>query len=62
MKVAVLMGGTSPEREISIRTGAGVSRALASLGHEVILLDTGTGKLLRTGDLKAALASSNPGK
>ena len=57
MKIAVLMGGTSPEREISIRTGAGVSRALNKLGHEVVLLDTGTGKLLRDGDLKAALSS-----
>ncbi|HMI30244.1 MAG TPA: D-alanine--D-alanine ligase [Candidatus Limnocylindrales bacterium] len=57
MRVAVLMGGTSPEREISIRTGAGVSRALANLGHEVLTLDTGTGKLLREADLKAALAS-----
>jgi D-alanine-D-alanine ligase len=57
MRIAVLMGGTSPEREISIRTGAGVSRALVNLGHEVVLLDTGTGKLLQTGELDAALAS-----
>ncbi len=40
MKIAVLMGGTSPEREISLRTGAGVSRALLNLGHEAILVDT----------------------
>ena len=57
MRIAVLMGGTSPEREISIRTGGGVSRALLSLGHEVVLLDTGTGKLLQAGELRAALAS-----
>ncbi len=56
MKIAVLMGGTSPEREISLRTGAGVSRALLNLGHEAILVDTGTGKLLQGGDLRAALA------
>jgi D-alanine-D-alanine ligase len=57
MRIAVLMGGTSPEREISIRTGAGVSRALLKLGHEVVLLDTGTGKLLQAGELHSALAS-----
>jgi D-alanine-D-alanine ligase len=57
MRIAVLMGGTSPEREISIRTGAGVSRALLKLGHEVVLLDTGTGKLLQAGELLSALAS-----
>ena len=59
MKVAVLMGGTSPEREISIRTGTGVSKALLALGHEVALLDTGTGKLLKGGELRAALAKSS---
>jgi len=55
MKIAVLMGGTSPEREVSIRSGGGVAKALLSLGHEAILLDTGTGKLLQGGDLRAAL-------
>jgi D-alanine-D-alanine ligase len=57
MRIAVLMGGTSPEREISIRTGGGVGRALLKLGHEVVLLDTGTGKLLQGGELHAALGS-----
>lgn len=57
MKVAVLLGGTSEEREISIRTGAGVSKALLALGHEVITLDTGTGKLLHGGELRALLGN-----
>jgi D-alanine-D-alanine ligase len=48
MRIAVLMGGTSPEREISIRTGTRVSKALVSLGHEVTLLDTGKGNLLES--------------
>jgi len=56
MKIAVLMGGTSTEREISLRTGAGVAKALIQLGHETLLLDTGTGKLLQGGELRAALA------
>ncbi len=39
MKVVVLMGGKSSEREISIKTGEAVSRALERLGHEVYKLD-----------------------
>lgn len=39
MRVAVLMGGPSAEREISIRTGRAVSEALRRLGHEVIQVD-----------------------
>lgn len=34
-RVGVLMGGTSAEREISLRTGEGVAAALESRGHEV---------------------------
>lgn len=39
-KVLVLLGGTSAEREVSLRTGEQVSRALAAAGHEVSQLDT----------------------
>jgi D-alanine-D-alanine ligase len=38
-KVAVVMGGTSAEREVSIRTGSGVVRALHDLGYEAQSLD-----------------------
>jgi D-alanine-D-alanine ligase len=38
-KVAVVMGGSSAEREISIRTGSGVMRALQSLGYDAQSLD-----------------------
>jgi D-alanine-D-alanine ligase len=38
-KVAVAMGGTSAEREISIKTGSGVMNALAQLGYEAHSLD-----------------------
>jgi D-alanine-D-alanine ligase len=34
-RVGVLMGGTSAEREVSLRTGEGVARALESRGHHV---------------------------
>jgi D-alanine-D-alanine ligase len=55
MRIVVLMGGTSAEREISMRTGAGVGRALQALGHAVAVLDTGTGRLLEGGALTRAL-------
>jgi D-alanine-D-alanine ligase len=38
-KVAVVMGGASAEREISIKTGSGVMRALQSLGYDAQSLD-----------------------
>jgi D-alanine-D-alanine ligase len=53
MKVAVLMGGRSAEREISLRTGRGIARALRVLGHEVTALDAATGRLLPSGDEEA---------
>src|SRR5262245_37300602 len=34
-RVGVLMGGTSGEREMSLRTGEGVARALEERGHDV---------------------------
>ena len=39
MKIAVLAGGTSPEREVSIISGTEVCRALRERGHAAILLD-----------------------
>lgn len=41
MKVAVLKGGRSPERLISLRSGARVEDALEALGHEVVPIDAG---------------------
>jgi D-alanine-D-alanine ligase len=57
MKVVVLLGGNTPEREVSLRTGAGIGRALIDLGHEVTLLDTGTGRVLPDPDTALALGS-----
>lgn len=39
MKIVVLAGGLSTERDVSIITGTQVSRALKKSGHQVILLD-----------------------
>lgn len=39
MKVAVLMGGWSAEREVSLMSGAGVADACEALGHETLRVD-----------------------
>lgn len=39
MKVLVLLGGDSPEREVSLRSGAAVRDALTDNGHEVFVYD-----------------------
>ena len=39
MRIAVLMGGDSPEREISLLTGRAVADGLRRSGHEVELVD-----------------------
>src|SRR4029077_1014153 len=41
MKVAVLKGGKSLERNVSLRSGARVENALTRLGHDVVALDAG---------------------
>jgi len=41
MKVAVLKGGDSLERQVSMRSGARVEHALDRLGHEVVAVDVG---------------------
>jgi D-alanine-D-alanine ligase len=57
MKVAVLMGGRSSEREISLRTGRGVARALRTLGHETTSVDAADGATLPAGDEEAGARS-----
>ena len=53
MKVAVLKGGRSLERVVSLRSGARVEDALERLGHEVVALDVG-------GDLVKRLEAERP--
>jgi D-alanine-D-alanine ligase len=42
VKVAVLKGGPSLERQVSLRSGARVEDALERLGHDVVPIDVGT--------------------
>jgi len=39
MRILLIAGGWSPERDVSLSGGRGISAALESLGHEVTLLD-----------------------
>ena len=39
MKIVVLAGGLSTERDVSILSGAKVASALRSKGHQTVLLD-----------------------
>ena len=42
LKIVVMLGGPSAEREVSLRSGAGVVKALRSLGHTVFEIDPKT--------------------
>ena len=52
MKVVVLMGGWSAEREVSLVTGRDVVAACERLGHETVALDMGRDVALRLSELK----------
>lgn len=39
MKIVVLAGGTSTERDVSLISGSNIYRALKKKGHDVILVD-----------------------
>ncbi|RSU51839.1 D-alanine--D-alanine ligase [Sphingomonas sp. S-NIH.Pt15_0812] len=53
MHIAVLMGGWSAERPVSLMSGAGVADALESLGHRVTRIDMDR-------DVAARLAAARP--
>ena len=53
-RVAVLKGGRSLERQVSLKSGARVEDALERLGHEVVAIDVGE-------DLVARLENERPG-
>jgi D-alanine-D-alanine ligase len=42
LNIVVMLGGSSAEREVSLRSGAGVVKALRSLGHVVFEIDPKT--------------------
>ncbi len=52
MRIAVLMGGNSDEREVSLSSGAQVAAALRQAGHDVVAVDTTGGVLSRDEEQK----------
>ena len=55
-KVAVLMGGPSAEREVSLSSGRECARALREAGYEVVELDAGPDLAARLSDIKPDVA------
>jgi len=63
MKIAVLFGGTSEERDVSIASAAQIIPVLRALGHQVFAVDTATGRLESAQEkqlLLAAVAAQPP--
>jgi D-alanine-D-alanine ligase len=56
MRIAVLKGGRSLERQVSLRSGTRVQDALERLGHDVTGLDVGQDLVVRLRALKPDLA------
>jgi D-alanine-D-alanine ligase len=49
MNIALLLGGTSPERHVSMASGRGIAAALTEAGHTVTLFDPARGESARIG-------------
>jgi D-alanine-D-alanine ligase len=60
MKIAVLFGGTSEERDVSIASAAQIIPALRALGHEVFAVDTATGRLPPTDERRLLVSGVAP--
>ena len=55
-RIGVLMGGQSSEREVSLKTGAAVHRALCRRGYDAVTIDVGPTLSRDLQDQKIALA------
>ncbi len=60
MKIAVLFGGTSQERDVSIASAAQIIPALRGLGHSVVAIDTVTGRLSAEAEKKMLASGVAP--
>ena len=52
MKIIVLAGGLSPERDVSLTSGAGICKTLREMGHQAYLLDVFFGLAYDSGMLE----------
>ena len=55
-RVAVLKGGSSLERQVSLKSGGRVEDALERLGHEVLPIDVGADLISRLRDAAPEVA------
>lgn len=63
MRIAVLAGGISPERNVSLAGGKAVAAALRSRGHSVTFLDPALGSAAELDDALLEVSASHlPGK
>ena len=60
MKIAVLTGGASDERAVSLSSGAAVAAALREAGHEVVAFDLSTGVISREDEARILAAGVGP--
>jgi D-alanine-D-alanine ligase len=63
VRIAVLFGGSSEERDVSIASAAQIIPALRNLGHQVFAVDTATGRLSHSEErqlLSAPVAPAPP--
>ncbi|MFE6385240.1 D-alanine--D-alanine ligase family protein [Nocardiopsis dassonvillei] len=58
MNIAVLFGGTSEEREVSVASASKVVQALRDNGHHVTAIDSATGRLTSAQDRELTALSS----
>lgn len=60
MKLCILLGGPSAEREISFLSGEAIARALASRGHDITLVDPAIARAMRLEEFQANPPSKEP--
>ncbi len=60
MKLCILLGGPSAEREVSLLTGEAMAHALASRGHDITLVDPATARTMRLEEFQANPPSAEP--
>lgn len=60
MKIAVLTGGSSAERDVAIASGREIARALRAKGHEVIAIDAAGGTLLDSSAAESGIGREPP--
>jgi D-alanine-D-alanine ligase len=58
VKVAVLMGGTSAERDVSLATGREIARALQAEAHQVVAIDAAGGRPIPLTESEGQAASA----